>query len=65
MSDLSRRRLLWAVLVIAVTLTFVNVVDLVRGDSSLSVWIGLVCWPIVALANIYQLATKTYVSRDD
>jgi hypothetical protein len=65
MTDPSRRRLLWAVLVIAISLTVVNLVDLVRGDTSVSIWIGLVCWPIVAIANVYQLATHTYGRRSD
>lgn len=57
MSDSSRRTLHWIVLVIAIFLTVISIVDIVRGESGFALWIGVICWPIVVIAEAYQLAT--------
>ena len=56
-TDQTRRNLNWVVLVISVALIAMNVIDLVGGDASWSVWLGIVCWPIVAACTAYELAT--------
>lgn len=57
MTDSTRNTLHWIVLVIALFLTVINLYDLIKGESSLSIWIGMVCWPIVAGCSIYQIVT--------
>ncbi|XPP26387.1 MAG: hypothetical protein ACNYNX_12365 [Leucobacter sp.] len=42
-------------IVIAVFLTVMVVLDLVNGQHSPSVWIGLVCWPVVAILGVVQI----------
>jgi hypothetical protein len=56
-TDQTRSVLNWLVLVISVALTAMNLVDLLGGDASWSVWLGIVCWPIVAVCTAYELVT--------
>jgi hypothetical protein len=56
-TDQFRRNLNWALLGVSVALTVLNLVDLLGGDASWSVWLGVVCWPIVAICTAYELAT--------
>lgn len=51
----SLRTLQWVSLVIGVLLTALALYDLSNGERSISVWVALVCWPIVAIASIVQL----------
>ncbi len=47
----------WVVLVLSIFLTGTSLWTVVGGDGGWSGWLGLVCWPIVALASVYNLRT--------
>ena len=57
MTESTRRYLNWFVLVISVSLIVVNLYDLAQGNSSVAVWVGMVCWPIVAGCTAYEMVT--------
>lgn len=42
----------WALLVISLFLTVATIVDLAQGATGSSLWIAVVCWPIVAIAAV-------------
>ena len=42
-------------IVIAVILTVASIIDLVSGQTGTSIWIGVVCWPIVAVLSAVQI----------
>ena len=65
MSDSTRNTIQWVVLVIALFLTALNLYDLIKGESSLSIWIGMVCWPTVAGCTIYQLSSHRHAGQGD
>ena len=50
-----RKNLIWIATVIAVLLTALAIYDIANGERNISVWLSIVCWPIVAILNAVQL----------
>ncbi|MFA5608277.1 MAG: hypothetical protein WDA07_14060 [Leucobacter sp.] len=40
---------------IALVLAVLSIIDLVTGTSSVSIWVGVVCGPIVFITSVYQI----------
>lgn len=55
MTDESRKTVLWVVMVISIFLTAITIYDLVQGESTFALWVGVICWPIVAICTGYLL----------
>ncbi len=51
----TRRRLDVFLFVVAAALSFMAIYDLAQGERATSVWIAVVCWPIVAVATCWRL----------
>lgn len=49
------RNLLVIVLIVSILLTALAIYDMVNGEDGLSVWVAIICWPIVAIANGFKL----------
>ena len=49
------RGLQWVALVIAVVRSVLTIIDLASGTTGVSLWTGLVCWPIVAVCSVIYL----------
>ncbi|PCK25674.1 hypothetical protein CHR55_19315 [Rhodococcus qingshengii] len=49
------RTLNWIAFGIGILLTALAIYELVQGERSTSVWIAVVCWPIVATLSAVQL----------
>ena len=41
--------------VVAAALSFTAIYDLAQGERATSVWIAVICWPIVAVATCWRL----------
>ncbi|PYE15429.1 hypothetical protein DFR67_11090 [Williamsia limnetica] len=54
-NDSLRRNLIWLATIIAVLLTAMAIYDIANGERNVSVWLSIVCWPIVAILNGVQL----------
>lgn len=54
-NDSLRRNLIWLAAIIAVLLTAMAIYDIANGERNVSVWLSIVCWPIVAILNGVQL----------
>ncbi|PXW32414.1 UNVERIFIED_CONTAM: hypothetical protein DES50_103197 [Williamsia faeni] len=54
-NDALTRNLLVVVEIAAILLTAVAIYDIANGEHSLSVWVAIVCWPIVAIFNGVKL----------
>lgn len=57
MSTETRRILHWVVLVLAILLTALSAYYLISGERGFAVWVGVICWPIVAASSAYNLST--------
>ncbi|MBY6368595.1 hypothetical protein HQ604_18510 [Rhodococcus corynebacterioides] len=55
MTDESRRKLNVFTFVVGAALTILAIYDLSIGERAASVWIAIVCWPIVAATSAHQL----------
>lgn len=42
-------------LVVSILLTALAVYDITKGDYGVSVWVGVICWPVVAIVNCIEL----------
>ena len=51
----NRRKLNVFTFVVGAALTILAIYDLSIGERAASVWIAIVCWPIVAVGSAYQL----------
>ena len=49
------RNLLIIVEIVSILLTAFAIYDIANGEHSFSVWLAIVCWPIVAIANGIKL----------
>ena len=54
-SRATRIRLQWISFVVGIALTVVAVYDIVGGQHNISVWIAIICWPLVAVLSAVQL----------
>lgn len=43
------------VALIATILTIATIIDIAAGHSSTSLWIAVVCWPIVIVLSVFQI----------
>jgi hypothetical protein len=57
MTNSTRRNLQWLVLALSILLTASSLVNVIRGEGEFFAWIGLICWPILAVASVYNLRT--------
>jgi hypothetical protein len=46
----------WVALLIALALTAVAIYDIANGERNFSVWLSIICWPIVVIGSAVQLA---------
>ncbi|SNS99740.1 hypothetical protein [Rhodococcoides kyotonense] len=51
----TRIKLQWVSLVVGVALSIVAIYDISQGQHSTSVWIAIVCWPLVSVLSVVQL----------
>ena len=51
----ARSTLAWFCVLAGVLLTALAFYDLIDGERNVSLWVGIVCWPIVAISGALQL----------
>lgn len=51
----ARSGLAWFCIVAGIALTALAIYDLANGERNPSLWVAVICWPLVAIAGVLQL----------